>query len=205
MQLRTIIAYIQFPSVHHFETSPLSACVGVEKKIWLSAATLTRTRTFRWQRYRAIALPSFEVAPVKNTSLTPWGISWRITAAVKVFPWTTRTLRLGCLSTKRVPPPFKASFWTKHTLTKNCQKNIHGSTKSGIISLFKSIFREETVIQIINSMTLLRVRELDQFYQLGRGFRVRLTKRKEKTAFLCWASWRFGRPVEEWSLANTGS
>lgn len=57
-----------------------------------------------------MALPSFEVAPVKNTSLTSRGISFRITAAVKVFPWTTRTLRLGCLLTKRVPPPFRASF-----------------------------------------------------------------------------------------------
>lgn len=58
-----------------------------------------------------MALPSFEVAPVKKTSLTSRGISLRITAAVKVFPCTTRTLRFGCLFTNSMPPPFNASFY----------------------------------------------------------------------------------------------
>ena len=60
-----------------------------------------------------MARPSLEVAPVKNTSFTSFGTSLRITAAVKVLPWTTRTLRSGCLLTNNVPPPFKASFCTK--------------------------------------------------------------------------------------------
>uniref|UniRef100_M1B445 Protein WAX2 n=1 Tax=Solanum tuberosum TaxID=4113 RepID=M1B445_SOLTU len=63
-----------------------------------------------------MALPSLEVAPVKKTSFTSRGISFKITAAVKVFPWTTRTLRFGCLLTKSVPPPFKLSFCSKFLL-----------------------------------------------------------------------------------------
>ena len=62
-----------------------------------------------------MARPNLEVAPVKNTSFTSFGISLRITAAVKVLPWTTRTLRSGCLLTNNVPPPFKASFCTNKT------------------------------------------------------------------------------------------
>jgi hypothetical protein len=38
------------------------------------------------------------------------GISLRITAAVRVLPCTTLTLRFGCLLTNSVPPPFSASF-----------------------------------------------------------------------------------------------
>jgi hypothetical protein len=57
-----------------------------------------------------MALPSLEVAPVRNTSLTLLGISFRITAAVSVLPCTTRTRRSGCLLTNSVPPPLSASF-----------------------------------------------------------------------------------------------
>uniref|UniRef100_A0A0A9BEB3 Uncharacterized protein n=1 Tax=Arundo donax TaxID=35708 RepID=A0A0A9BEB3_ARUDO len=57
-----------------------------------------------------MALPSLDVAPVRNTSLTLPGISLRITAAVRVFPCTTLTLRFGCLLTNSVPPPLSASF-----------------------------------------------------------------------------------------------
>ena len=57
-----------------------------------------------------MARPSLEVAPVMNTSDVPLGISFRITAAVSVLPWTTRTRRSGCFFTNSVPPPLSASF-----------------------------------------------------------------------------------------------
>ena len=46
-----------------------------------------------------MARPSFDVEPVKKISLTSAGIFFKMAAAVSVFPCTTRTLRLGCLST----------------------------------------------------------------------------------------------------------
>lgn len=62
-----------------------------------------------------MARPSLDVAPVMNTSVVPCGISLRITAAVSVLPWTTRTRSPGCLFTNSVPPPFSASFCTHAT------------------------------------------------------------------------------------------
>ena len=83
---------------------------------------LTKTLIFFRHKYNAIALPSFDVAPDKKTSFTSLGISLRITAAVKVLPCTTRTLRSGCLLTKRVPPPLRDSFCA-HTTHKRLQRN----------------------------------------------------------------------------------
>ncbi|RAL44138.1 hypothetical protein DM860_016384 [Cuscuta australis] len=57
-----------------------------------------------------MARPSLEVAPVRKTSVTSFGMSLSITAAVSVFPCTTLTFRFGCLFTNNVPPPFSASF-----------------------------------------------------------------------------------------------
>ena len=54
--------------------------------------------------------PSLEVAPVRKTSVTSAGISLRITAAVRVLPWTTLTLRSGLFFTYSVPPPLSDSF-----------------------------------------------------------------------------------------------
>jgi hypothetical protein len=73
------------------------------------------TRIFFRHKYSAIALPSLDVTPVRNTSPTFGGISFRMTAAVRVLPWTTRTFRFGCLLTNNVPPPLSASF-CKHDL-----------------------------------------------------------------------------------------
>jgi hypothetical protein len=61
-----------------------------------------------------------DVAPVRNTSFTLLGTSFRITAAVSVLPCTTLTRRLGCLLTNSVPPPFSASFWNGKAYEMNC-------------------------------------------------------------------------------------
>ena len=58
-----------------------------------------------------MALPSLEVAPVRNTSFTPGLSSFTTTAAVSVLPWQMRTLSCGLRSTNRRPPRFRASFW----------------------------------------------------------------------------------------------
>ena len=63
-----------------------------------------------------MALPSLDVAPVRNTSPALAGISFKMTAAVKVLPWTIRTFRFGCLLTNNVPPPLSASFCREKVL-----------------------------------------------------------------------------------------
>ena len=72
-----------------------------------------------------MARPSLEVDPVRNTSVTSFGNSLRMTAAVRVFPCTTLTLRAGCFLTNSIPPPFNDSF-CKHILILQCK--IHGTT-----------------------------------------------------------------------------
>mmetsp|Transcript_8399 Transcript_8399/g.29458 ORF Transcript_8399/g.29458 Transcript_8399/m.29458 type:complete len:213 (-) Transcript_8399:1129-1767(-) len=68
-----------------------------------------RTRTSRSARYSAMARPSLEVDPVRNTSRTPSGSFCRIAAAVRVFPCTTLILRSGRCLVKSTPPPLTNS------------------------------------------------------------------------------------------------
>ena len=105
-----------------------------------------------------MARPNLEVAPVKNTSFTSFGISLRITAAVKVLPWTTRTLRSGCLLTNNVPPPFKASFCTNKTNPfSNLTQKLKKFQPFWDFALTQTLFRAAKLITLTPSLSALRI------------------------------------------------